>query len=476
VIANDSHQMEQRCLDSDLLRRVATSEATMPVERALHARFLRLPGIVVAPLAVACVIGAVLAGCASPAPTDSRDTIVAPSPADVSKAVKPRFAQGGPHAEENGAGAGYPVGDRETCYRGSVNLAFLIGCYSHLDQVYESRLVRRAATPSPLAGAASEPAVRYEYQGQSFTLNDYLARNPATGLLVARDDTILIERYQYARHDRHRLTSWSMAKTVTAMLIGIAIAEGRIRSIDDSAVVYVPALAGTEYGRTSLRHLLQMSSGVRFLEEYTGKDDVSRLATDTIRQVGSDGVEAVTQFNVRAAPPGTRFYYASAETQVLGLVLRSAAGRPVAEYLQEKIWEPIGAESDATWLIDRAGQEATYCCINAVLRDYARLGLLFAHDGNWRGRQIIDAAWIEEATRVHASQPQPATGAYGYQVWILAGEGRMFALRGIRGQAIFVDPASRLVMVHTAVRREARDPGVRETNALWRSLVRQLGH
>ena len=113
-------------------------------------------------------------------------------------------------------------------------------------------------------------------------------------------------------------------------------------------------------------------------------------------------------YNERVAPSGTRFSYASVETQVLGLVLRSAVGRPVADYLQEKIWEPIGAEADATWLIDRSGQEATYCCLNAVLRDYARLGLLLAHDGNWRGRQIIPAAWIEEATRVHPGQPQPA--------------------------------------------------------------------
>ena len=336
--------------------------------------------------------------------------------------------------------------------------------------------MRRATTSSPLARAASEPAVRYEYQGQTFTVDDYLARNPTTGLLIARGDTILIERYQYARHDRHRFMSWSMAKTVTAMLIGIAIAEGRIRSVDDAAAVYVPALAGTEYGRTSLRHLLQMSSGVRFVEEYTGKDDVARLSADTYRQIGSGGVEAVKQFNVRAAPPGTRFYYASVETQVLGLALRSATGRPVADYLQEKIWEPIGAEADATWLIDRDGQEAAYCCINAVLRDYARLGLLLAHDGNWRGRQIIPTAWIEDATRVRQGQPQPDAGGYGYQVWILAGERRMFALRGVRGQAIYVDPASRVVMVHTAVRKQARDPGVREANVLWRSVAQQLGH
>lgn len=115
--------------------------------------------------------------------------------------------------------------------------------------------------------------------------------------------------------------------------------------------------------------------------------------------------------------------------------------------------------------------------IEAVLRDYARFGLLLAHDGHWRGRQIIPAAWIEEATRVRPDQPQPqASNGYGYQVWILPGERRMFALCDVRGQAIYVDPASRLIMVHTAVRKQARDPVIREANALWRSLVQQLGH
>jgi CubicO group peptidase (beta-lactamase class C family) len=445
----------------------------MTARLVLNAHLLRLLGIVVESLAAVCVLAAVLAGCASPAATSPRDAIAAGSPpAEPSAAASSRFAQGGPDAEDYGASDGYPLGDRSTFNR----IPFLVGSHSHLDQIFEGRLVRRATTPSPLARAVSEQAVRYEYEGGIFTLDDYLARNPATGLLIARGDTILIERYQYARHDRHRFTSWSMAKTVTAMLIGIAIAEGHIRSVDDPAAAYVPALAGTEYGRTSLRHLLQMSSGVRFIEEYSGQDDVARLVADTFRQVGPGGVEAVTQFNVRAAPPGTKFYYASAETQVLGLVLRSTVGRPVADYLQEKIWEPIGTEADATWLIDRAGQEAAYCCLNAVLRDYVRLGLLLAHDGHWRGRQIIPAAWIEEATRVRPGQPQPGTGAYGYQVWILAGERRMFALRGVRGQAIYVDPASRLVMVHTAVRKQFRDPGVREANALWRGLVQQLGH
>src|SRR5262249_8461602 len=169
-------------------------------------------------------------------------------------------------------------------------------------------------------------------------------------------------------------------------------------------------------------------------------------------------------------------------TQVLGLVLRGAVNRPPAEYLQSSIWQPMGAEADATWLIDTSGQEAAFCCLNAVLRDYARLGLLLAHEGNWRGRQIIPAAWIGDATMVRAAQPhlRPGTATsffgYGYQTWILPGERRMFSLRGVRGQMIYVDPRSKLVMVHTAVHKQAVDlPALREAGALWTALVRQLG-
>jgi CubicO group peptidase (beta-lactamase class C family) len=438
----------------------------------------QLLGLLGDALAAVGVLAAVVAGWMSPLPPGPRDRIASAfSSAEASAPSAPRFAAGGPDAQDYGASEGYPIGDRSTFFR----VPFLVGSHSHLDRIFEHRMVRRAPTLSRLGRAGARTAIRYEFGGATRTLDEYLARNPATGLLVARGDTILVERYQYGRNDRHRFTSWSMAKTVTALLVGIAIADGHIRSVDDPAVNYVPALRGTEYGGTSLRHLLQMSSGVRFDEQYTGRGDVSRLVADTFQQAGPGGVAAVTPFNERVRPGGTLFSYASAETQVLGLVLRGAVGRPLAEYLHRKIWAPIGAEADATWLVDRSGQEVAFCCINAVLRDYARLGLVLAHGGNWRGRQIIPAAWIEAATRVAPDQAHLRPGiateffGYGYQVWIFPGERRMFALLGVRGQAIFVDPGRQLVMVHTAVRKQPIDPGGREAIALWRGIVRHLG-
>jgi CubicO group peptidase (beta-lactamase class C family) len=410
--------------------------------------------------------------CASPATT--RDTPV------VGGEPPPPFATGGADAEELGASMGYPKGTGATYWR----TRWRVGSFSHLDEIFRGRLIHKAPTPSRLVRVA-EPRLTFStFRGPDLTLDDYLSRYPTTGLLIARGETILVERYQYGRTDRHRFTSWSMAKTVTAMLIGIAIDERRIRSVDDLAAAYVPALAGTEYGRTSLRHLLQMSSGVRFNEDYRRgfvSHDVIQFVLDTYMRMGPGGVGAVTLFNDRERPAGTKFSYSSVETLVLGLVLARATGRPVAEYLEQKIWKPMGAEADATWLVDNSGQEATNCCLNAVLRDYARLGLLLAHDGNWRGRQIIPAAWVLEATTVHLDQPHvwPGTATpnegYGYQTWILPGERRTFMLWGAGGLRIYVDPRSKLIMVNTAVQEGFDPPALQEMGALWSALVRQLG-
>jgi CubicO group peptidase (beta-lactamase class C family) len=389
----------------------------------------------------------------------------------------PVFSGSGPDAADYGAAAGFPVGARAIASQ----IGNLVGNYSHFDQLYPSRPVKRATTPW-LFKRAAEPPIFYTFKSDRFSILDYLRRNPTTGLLIAKDDTILVEHYQYARSDGDRLLSQSMAKTITAMLIGIAVAENKIRSIDDPVSAYVPGLANTEYGSTPLRALLQMSSGVAFTENYDGADDIAQLSRDLFNEPGKDPVASVAQFNTRIAPPATRWHYASAETEILGLVLRAAVGEPVADYLGDRIWQPIGTEADASWAIDSTGQEITFCCFNAVLRDYARLGRLLAYDGAWQGRQLIPRQWLLDATTVQPGNAWLAPGTatpyfgYGYQVWLLPGEQRRFALLGIRGQIILVDPASKLVMVHTAVRKKPSEPdSYAEIITLWLHVVAQLG-
>jgi CubicO group peptidase (beta-lactamase class C family) len=164
------------------------------------------------------------------------------------------------------------------------------------------------------------------------TLDQYLERQPVTGFLLAKGDSILVERYQYARTDKHRLTSFSMAKTITALLIGIAVKEGAIRSIDDLAEIYLPDLKGTEYGRTPIKALLQMSSGVALSEVYWDTpSDIWTLGRLTIQQEPEGSLQAVKRFNRRNVQPGQLFNYSSAETVVLGLVLASATARKMGD-------------------------------------------------------------------------------------------------------------------------------------------------
>lgn len=408
-----------------------------------------------------------LAGCAT------SGSVKAPTPAQASvtpSASGIRVNPGGPDLERyvNNAGQ-YPRATATNWWQP----AYSVDAYSRLDEIFTARIVPRATTPTSWNRATTEPAVQYQIPpvrgGGRATLEGYLSRNPTTGLLVAVDDTIHVERYQYARSETHRLVSFSMAKTICAILVGLAVQDGAIASIEDPAEKYVPALAGSEYGRTPIRHLLTMSSGVQFREDYDGADDTVKLSRAVL--FGPGGAGAVRQFNTRDAAPGARWYYASSETQVLGLVLTAALKRPIADYLSERLWQPMGAEADASWVVDRTGQETTYANFSAVLRDYARLGMLLANGGRVGEKQVIPADWLREMTRMHVSSDQTGRWfGYGFQTWIFPENDGSFALLGVRGQTIFVDPARKLVMVHTAVRPDARDAGGAETTALWRAL------
>jgi CubicO group peptidase (beta-lactamase class C family) len=390
----------------------------------------------------------------------------------------PVFSDTGFDAEAYGASRGYPVPSTEL-RPGSLH-EFMVGFYSHYDKVVPTRTVSRPATAVALKRAPEEVVPVYHYDGRQKTIGDYLESQPVTGLLIARGDTILLEHYRYARTDKDRFLSNSMAKTITAMLVGIAVSEGAIRSIDDTAATYVPELAGTEYGATPLRALLQMSSGVAFSERYREGDDVFQLHLALLGWNAPGAVAALRQFNKRDAPPNSRFAYASSETELLGLVVSRAVKMPLADYLSARVWQKLGAEADAAWAVDPTGQEVAYCCFIATLRDWARLGLMLANDGAWNGQQIISRQWLLDATTVPADSylrnALTRSWGYGYQTWLLPGERRMFLLLGIHGQNIFVDPQSKLIMVHTAVRpRPFGDPKAAELVALWYAVVAQFG-
>jgi CubicO group peptidase (beta-lactamase class C family) len=385
----------------------------------------------------------------------------------------PLFSATGPDAAAYGAAEGFPIPPLGQ----AATQRTIIGWYSHYDQLTPMRRVRKAGEASVLKRAPKEITPVYDYDGRQYSIDDYLAHNPVTGLLIARDDTILFEHYQYARIDKDRFLSNSMVKTITGLLVGIAVSEGAIHSIDDTAATYVPELSGTAYGATPIRALLDMSSGVAFQETYEPGDDITKLQAGLLWKGATGAIATLKEFNTRDAPPDSRFSYSSAETEVLGLVVSRAVHMALADYLSEHIWQKLGAESDAAWAIDPTGQEVAYCCFVATLRDWARLALMLADDGSWNGHQIVPRQWLLDSTTIppgddylhHVGSP---SWGYGYQLWLLPGERRMFALVGLYGQRIFVDPRSKLVMVKTAVGPKLLDP---EVMALWYAVVAQYG-
>lgn len=380
----------------------------------------------------------------------------------------PRFRSDGPNAETYGSAEGYPRCKgldfvREDRCR--------VGAFSHFDTLFPARVIAASKEPTRFRRAASEPVVRYTFAGEERTLQQYLDRRPITGFLIAKGDTILIERYQYARTDMQRLASFSMAKTITGLLIGIAIEDGTIRSIDDLAEAYVPELKGTTYGRTSIKALLQMRSGVFFREDYADStSDIYTLARLTLEQDPGGSLAAVKRFDWRRAAPGVVYSYSSADTVVLGLVLARATGRTVSDYAGEKLWQPLGTEGDASWVIDATGQEITYAYFNAALRDWARLGLMLAHNGVWSGKSIVPRHWLM-ASIENPVETDSALSKYGYHIWLSA-DVKRFMLWGLRGQFVLADPESKLVLVQTAL---SSDNFLDlELHALWSAARAQL--
>jgi CubicO group peptidase (beta-lactamase class C family) len=389
------------------------------------------------------------------------------------------LAQAAPDEELLGKSAGYPVGTRATWF---YDERVRVGSFSHLDDVLPHNTLRRSPAPMPLPKAADAAEINYRFEGKDFSLDDFLAHQRVTGFMLIRNGEVITERYQYARNPQNRFVSHSMAKSIVSIAVGMALSEGKIASLDDKVAKYVPQLAGRGYGESTIRNMLRMASGVRFREEYSGNDDLARFSRIRFAQ-GS--LAALKAFDARETQQGAVFHYASPQTVVLTLLLRAVTGMSLSDYLTPRLWQPMGAEADATWVRTRDGTEAGSGNFNAILRDYGRLGMLLANDGAVDGKQVIPKDYLLEATDWHRQpdnfKPLLATPffGYGYQFWLFPGEQRRFALLGVYGQSIFVDPELKLVMVITAAAKNAsvgKESFARERGALWRGIVGKYGN
>lgn len=393
----------------------------------------------------------------------------------------------GPDAERLGMKQGYPV-----CAQALTRPECRVGTWSANEKVAASSLVSPSDDPMPLPRWQDAPAISYRWGFSSKTLDDFMADTKTTGLMVIKDGRVVAERYQYGRQPDMRFRSFSMAKTFTAMLVGIAHGKGLIRSLDDKAADYWPEIAPSAYGQTTLRNLLRMSSGVPFRELYTWTpdDDIWLWGRVLFLPENRNRPEKIAEYlntkTTREVEQGQRFKYATIETEILGRVLSRAAGMSITQITQEWLWKPMGAESEARWLLAGADQgEGTGGSFNATLRDYARFGVLLANDGLRGHAQIIPREFLLDATdaarQPAAFRPRHATPGmgYGYQTWIAPFKERTFALQGIHGQHIMVQPKSGIVMVQTSVndqpsgRQDGRPYQMRD--ALWMGVLKSLG-
>ncbi len=334
-----------------------------------------------------------------------------------------------------------------------------------IDSIYSVRPVKAGGAPSLLADG--EPLAF------GIDIDAHMARQCNAGLIILHDGRVRFERYARGQDRAGRWTSFSVAKSITSTLVGAAIRDGAIGSADDRVTDYLPGLSGSAYDDVTLHQLLTMTTGVAWNEAY---DDPAADVARFWYQAPDPDVDLTVAYMrklSKAAPAGSAWLYNTGETNLLGSVIANATGRNLSDYLSETLWQPLGMERDACWILGAGGAEVAGCCISASLRDYARFGRFIADGGRIAGRSILPEDWIATATTHQADIGEPGHG-YGYQWW--TNDDGSFDARGIFGQGIFIDPATRLVIASSgnwpnAVEPETLGPERQQFYRLVRAIV-----
>jgi CubicO group peptidase (beta-lactamase class C family) len=301
--------------------------------------------------------------------------------------------------------------------------------FPHMEEHFPGTTAKASPHPYPLR--SGKPL---KLEG----VDAFMAANNTAGLIVVQDGRIRLERYARGYSRAGRYTSFSVAKSLTSTLVGAAIRDGFITSVDDPLTRYIPALAGSAYDGVSIRQVLTMTSGVKWNEDYTDPNsDVALMYAKPVPP-GMDPTVAYLRTLPREAPPGTKWVYKTGETNLIGVLVQAATGKTLTDYAEAKIWRPFGMERDLFWMVDASGRDIGGCCLSASLRDYARIGL-FALGG---GKGVVPDGWFADATK--AWSPVGDGRGYGFQWWINA-DGS-FQAQGIFGQLIHVDAKRRLVI------------------------------
>ncbi len=309
---------------------------------------------------------------------------------------------------------------------------------------------RTIANASPQAWQKSSKYNKYELPKN---ILDTLTKYQTVGYVVIHKDSLLHEQYWEGYSDTSLSNSFSVAKSVISLLVGIAIEEGKIKSVDESIATYLPTFNTPTKNKITIKHLLTMSSGLNWDENY-GDDILSGLVSQTAKgYYYYDLPKAVSSLEPLPSeqPSGSKYRYKSGDTQLLGLVLQAATGQKIADYASSKIWKKIGAEQPALWSLDKAeGTEKAYCCFNSNAKDFARIGQLVLNNGKWNGETVVPEKWLKESFTPSGlpTDENEICDFYGYQWWLLNFDGmQLHYARGILGQYIITIPEKQLVIV-----------------------------
>lgn len=346
--------------------------------------------------------------------------------------------------------------------------------YRTIENIFPTRVIKAGTNPFPLPSAGDAFDVSYGFRGAQWTTDTYMKANRVSGLLIIKDGRIVLERYGLGRTATDRWTSFSVGKSVTATLVGAAIQDGHIKSLDASVTDYLPGLKGSAYEGVTIRQLLTMTSGVKWSEDYADpKSDVALFAAGDPGPDGENPIVAYMAKLPREAAPGTKFLYKTGESDLIGVLLERATGKRPADYLSEKIWSKFGMEQDGLWMLDRAGVELGGCCISMTLRDYGRFGLFILNGGVAGGEQVVPADFLAHATKSQVKSNIPIYD-YGFQWWIHA-DGA-YEASGIFGQSIYVVPVEKLVIVTNSAWPQAEMMEMYANKDVYVEAVRRALH
>ena len=336
------------------------------------------------------------------------------------------------------------IGNVRQVYDGALLPDIAVNTFRNIDRLFPTRTVKRGDSVFELPVAEKQlENFRFESDGREYDLYDYLAIGRVSGLLVIRNGEIVFEEYLLGNDRETRWMSMSVVKSISAMLVGAALKDGYIESIDDDITDYLPQFDGSAYDGVTVRHLLQMASGVAWNETYTDPSSDRRAMLEAqINQQPGEILQLMAQLP-RAAEPGTRFNYSTGETHVVGALVQAATGQHVADYLSDKVWAKFGMEANASWWLESPdGLEVGGSGLSARLRDYARFGMFLLNDGVAAGEAILPDGFVADASR-----PKTIGGEqvdYGYMLWPLRDDA--YSALGIFGQVVYVNPKRQVVV------------------------------